>query len=169
MAKLPLSEKQHAWISHRFNEDVLKAAISSTSLRSKFTWLRYAGLGSAFVVPSLAAFNAAQTSPATWVRWTTLVVSIIAALSTGFDQVFRFGARWRLYRRSYVRLLAVGWDFVELQGDFSDPDHTTAFPSFFRKCEDLIVEREESYLTEVANPVLDGDQAGLQGAGSRPK
>jgi hypothetical protein len=86
---------------------VLLAARRVLGNRKQFYRLRAVAVISSAIVPSLVGLNRSGTG-GVWVRWVTLALSLIAAVSTATIALFRFGDRWCLYRNLQSALLRCG-------------------------------------------------------------
>ena len=88
-----------------------------------------------------------------WARWTALVVSLIVTICTALETTFRFGNRWRLYRRMLDELRSEGWAFAYRVGPYASPKEAT-FRRFVNRTETAIRRFGDSafgeeYITDV--------------------
>ena len=80
----------------------------------------------------------------------TFIVSLVVALSAAVEEFFRYGERWRHYRRMTESLKSEGWQFLQLSGAYANQTHIEAYPSFAARVEELSREEVESYITQLA-------------------
>ena len=96
----------------------------------------------ALVLPPLAS----PTVATSWVRWAALVVSLIVAACTALESTFRFGNRWRLYRRLLGELRAEGWAYVYGTTPYNKDSE---FKLFVERSEAAMRRYDEAYVSEV--------------------
>ncbi|OQW33906.1 MAG: hypothetical protein A4E19_19245 [Nitrospira sp. SG-bin1] len=110
--------------------------------------LRLATIIGGVIVPALVSLNVSDdTEPV--IKLLTFVVSLVVALSAAVEEFFRYGERWRHYRRMTELLKSEGWHFLQLSGSYADQTHIQAYPSFATRVEELSREEVESYITQV--------------------
>ena len=88
--------------------------------------------------------------------WRTALVAISVAVE-GF---FRFGDRWRHYRRNAELLKSEGWMFFQKSGRYRNyKSHGEAYPEFSEQVEGMLREDVEHYLTDIAQERREAEQA----------
>ena len=106
------------------------------------------------------SLNVRQDSVATSLAWATFCVSLLVALSAALEGFFRYGERWRTFRRTGEALKAQGWQFIELGGAYAQArNHVAAFPGFVTQVEALVQQDIETFMAQAAQPQA---QTGLQ-------
>jgi hypothetical protein len=94
------------------------------------------------------------------------IVGVLVAMSVGIDAFFRYGERWRHYRRMAEGLKAEGWLFFELAGPYARyRTHAAAVRRFCVKVEGLLAEDVGQYLTTV---MREGQTQGQQAQPDAP-
>lgn len=84
-------------------------------------------------------------------RVIAFVVSASVALFAALEEMFRYGDRWRHYRRTAELLKTIGWQYLTLGGPFRRfKTHADAFVSFSERVEDILNEDVEGYLGTLA-------------------
>ena len=81
-------------------------------------------------------------------KW-IIAVSLVVAVSAALDGFFRFGDRWRTFRRTSELLKAQGWQYFELSGPYAGTNHAGAFTAFAGHVESLIQEDVKAFITQV--------------------
>lgn len=85
-----------------------------------------------------------------------LVLSQVVAICAAIDQFFKYGDRWRHYRRSVELLKSDGWQFFQLTGLYAayakKGGHEAAFALFANQVENIIHSDVEGYISQIAAP-----------------
>lgn len=110
--------------------------------------LRLATIIGGVIVPALVSLNVGD-DVAPLVKTLTFLVSLVVALSAAVEEFFRYGERWRHYRRMTESLKSEGWQFLQLSGGYANQTHVQAYPAFAARVEELSREEVESYITQV--------------------
>ena len=110
--------------------------------------LRLATIIGGVIVPALVSLNIGSDMQSL-VQTLTFVVSLVVALSAGVEEFFRYGERWRHYRRMTEALKSEGWQFLQLSGAYVHQTHAQAYPAFATRVEELSREEVETYITQV--------------------
>jgi uncharacterized protein DUF4231 len=115
------SETRVAYWTQVWELEIVRAGLRIESNRKQFYGFRLIAISSAIIVPSLVGLNLSGTG-GTAVRWLTLSLSLVAALSTAILTLFRFGDRWLMYRTLSNELINAGWAFINSpQTDLNRP------------------------------------------------
>ena len=84
------------------------------------------------------------------VRIVAFFVSIGVAALAAYEEVMRFGDRWRHYRRTTELLKTLGWQYLTLSGQFKRfRSHDDGFTAFTERVEDVLNEDVEGYLSAI--------------------
>ena len=84
------------------------------------------------------------------VRIVAFFVSLGVAGLAAYEEVMRFGDRWRHYRRTTELLKTLGWQYLTLSGQFKRfRTHDDAFTAFTERVEDALNEDVEGYLSAI--------------------
>ena len=89
---------------------------------------------------------ASPTVETSWARWAALGVSLVVAICTALEGTFRFGNRWRLYRRLLQELRAEGWQYAYGTGPYAT---RREFPLFVERSEDALRRYGDAYMADV--------------------
>lgn len=124
-----------------------------------------AATSSAIAQPNsnLAVLGSPEINPA----WFTFVLSILVTLAAALEGFFRFGERWRHYRRIAEALKSEGWQFYSRSGRYrAFSSWEAAFAEFAAQIEDISQQDVQGYLTKVTQPQDDERTTGSGAAGA---
>jgi hypothetical protein len=76
--------------------------------------LRLATIIGGVIVPALVSWTVGDGDDL--IKALTFIVSLVVALSAAVEEFFRYGERWRHYRRTVESLKSEGWQFLQLSG-----------------------------------------------------
>ena len=83
-------------------------------------------------------------------------LSQLVAICAAVEQFFKFGDRWRHYRRSAELLKTHGWQFFELTGPYAPYNkhggHAEAFHLFASQIEEVIQSDVDGYVSQITIP-----------------
>lgn len=95
-----------------------------------------------------------QGSSYNWFLLLGLILSQIVAILAAIEQFYKFGDRWRLYRRTAEVLKSHGWQFFQLGGPYAAyaklGGHKEAFPLFAAQVEEVIQNDVEGFVRQTA-------------------
>lgn len=119
--------------------------------------LRLATIVGGVIVPALVSLNVGSDMQGL-IQALTFIVSLMVALSAAVEEFFRYGERWRHYRRMTESLKSEGWQFLQLSGSYANQTHVQAYPAFATRVEALSREEVESYVTQLAKDKKEEDR-----------
>jgi hypothetical protein len=134
----------------RWPEQLLWVEGRADHNRNRYFFWRLITLLGGVLVPALVTLqlNGPARAPVTWA---TFVVSLLVASSAAVEGFFRYGERWRHYRRTAELLKTEGWQFLQLTGYYRRPaTHAAAYPLFASRVEDILQQDVDAYITTVA-------------------
>ena len=113
--------------------------------------LRLVTVVGAVMIPALVGLDGLADPWNDLVRVATWVVSLVTAASAAVEGFFRFGERWRTYRRTAEQLKTEGWLYFQLAGRYGldGARHDELYGAFVNRVEEIITSDVEVYLTEV--------------------
>lgn len=82
-----------------------------------------------------------------------LALSQFVAILVAVEQFFKYGDRWRHYRRTAESLKSHGWQFLQLSGAYAaytKDGHKGAFSPFANQVEELIQSDVEGFVSRIA-------------------
>ncbi|MBE0618497.1 MAG: DUF4231 domain-containing protein [Proteobacteria bacterium] len=149
IGELELSDLEKHFLKSRWLGQVLWMGGKASQCQLWHYALRVTAILGGVVVPALVGLQPANGQvPA--LRWATFGLSLVVAASVALEGFFRFGERWRHYRRSVESLQAEGWQFFQRCGPYAPlASHAAAFPEFARRVEELLGSEVEAYVTRV--------------------
>lgn len=147
-----LPPEQKTWLRSRWLAKVRSLRRKEDRTRNRFYALRGIAITSSLTVPALVSLNV-QGDPALWVRWSTVLLSLVAAISSAAIDLIRFGPRWRIYRAFSEQLESQGWQFLELTGSYQG-SHQEALPTFVETVEQAINEYNRDYEADVMSVTI---------------
>lgn len=118
--------------------------------------LRLATIIGGVIVPALVSLNIGD-DVAPLIKTLTFIVSLVVALSAAVEEFFRYGERWRHYRRMTESLKSEGWHFLQLSGTYANHTHVQAYPVFATRVEELSREEVETYIAQVFKEKKEAD------------
>jgi len=108
--------------------------------------LRIPALLAGILVSSLAALSTDVDS----LRWATVSLGLVVAVTIALDGFFNLRERWLHYRRAAETLKSEAWRFIGLAAPYTDGTHEIHFARFVDRMERLIVEEVGMYIQGVA-------------------
>lgn len=154
---LGLPENQKQYLRARWMDQVLWMEGRASKARDWYYRLRLTTIIGGVIIPILVSLNLPenQRNVTNAIRYVTIGLGGIVAISSAVEEFFHYGERWRHYRRSVESLKAQGWQFSQLTGSYSNfATHTDAFTAFTLQVEDIIQRDVEVYATQVVNEQL---------------
>jgi hypothetical protein len=118
--------------------------------------LRLATIIGGVIVPALVSWTVGDGDDL--IKALTFIVSLVVALSAAVEEFFRYGERWRHYRRTVESLKSEGWQFLQLSGPYVNMTHSHAYPAFATRVEELSREEVDRYMTQVAKDKKEEDR-----------
>jgi hypothetical protein len=115
-------------------------------------------LGGVAIPGLIAILLSAGGSPTTFlpgvsteaIRILSFFVSLGVAALAAYEDVMKYGERWRHYRRTAELLKTLGWQYLTLSGVFKRfRSHDDAFTAFTERVEDVLNQDVEGYLSAV--------------------
>jgi hypothetical protein len=152
IAGLVLQDIQKEYLSKRWLDQVMWFDGKAGYNQRRYYALRLLTIVGGVVVPAIVSLNVRQANVTAVLAWVTFSVSLVVALAAALEGFFRFGERWRTFRRTAEVLKAHGWQFFELAGPYAAPDHATVFPIFAAQVETLVQQDVQAYIAAMAQP-----------------
>jgi Protein of unknown function (DUF4231) len=137
------------YLTARWAAQVERAARNVGNNKRNYYLARIPAVVGALVLPALTT----PSVDAAWIRWAAWLTSLIVAVATGVESVFRFGSRWRLYRMLLDSLRAEAWAFqFSLAPAYSNTAPDRGVRTFLTRCEDILSRHGDSYVADVVTP-----------------
>jgi hypothetical protein len=136
--------------------------MKSTQSQRRYYRLRMVTVVGAVMLPALVGLDGIAHPWDNLLRAVTWTVSLVTAASAAVEGFFRFGERWRTYRRTAEQLKTEGWLYLQLAGPYAvdGADHRGLYGAFVNRVEEIMTSDVETYLTEVT---ADRTKAGGRG------
>jgi Protein of unknown function (DUF4231) len=148
--ELELSELRKRFLRSRWLDQMLWLEDKAKQNQRRYYSLRLTTIIAGVVVPALVGLNVRRESVTSALAWVTFALSLAVALAAALDGFFRFGDRWRNYRRTAEALKSQGWQFLQLAGPYAGfQSHSKAYPVFAGQIEALIQQDVEAFITQV--------------------
>jgi len=143
-----LDEVHKQFLKHRWLHHVMLSSQRAQDSYRKYHILRSIVVIGGVLIPTLVSLNINKPeAPDALVRWITVGLGLLVAISAALEGIFRFGDVWREEQRAVELLLSEGWRFFQLSGQYSTKrNHQTAYSYFATQVESLILREVESYL-----------------------
>lgn len=152
---LSLRPEQKAFLSARWLDQIEWMENRAVVNRNYYYSLRGFTIVGGVIVPALVRLAASNGNANSRIALTTYALSLLVALSAAIEGFFKFGDRWRHYRRTAETLKSEGWQFIELSGHYrKSQHHQSAYKSFVERIERLLQQDVDAYIAQVAS----GDQ-----------
>ena len=163
--QLQLSDLQKRCLRARWLGAVMWMEGKAKQAQRAYYALRLLIIIGGVIVPTLVSLDLGSDRAAELVRWATLGLSLLVAISAAIEGFFRYGERWRHYRSIVERLKIEGWQFFQLSGPYAQHgSHAAAYAAFATGVEEIIQSDVQQYITEVVRE----KQAATEQSGARP-
>jgi hypothetical protein len=165
--ELDLADSQKRYLRSRWLDQIVWLEKKAKQNQRLYYTLRVIAIVGGVIVPALVSLNVREGDVASAIAWTTFAVSLVVAIAVAVEGFFRYGERWRHYRRTVELMKSQGWQFYELAGvyaDFRTP--SSAFRTFAATVEALIAEDVNTYVSQVVRDGKPGDPEAEQKQGS---
>lgn len=146
---LTLDDLQKRFLRSRWLDQVLWAEEHAAKERQRYYVLRVVAILGGVLIPALVSLDVGGNA-AEWVRWLAFAVGLVVAGAVALEGFFRFGERWRHYRRTAELLKIEGWHFVQSAGSYEGQGAAAAFPAFVARTEAIIQHDLDIYISVVA-------------------
>lgn len=149
IAELPLDDLHKRFLRSRWLDQVVWMEGRATATRNRHYFWRLITILGGVLVPALVSRSFGETVDP-WVNPLAFGISLAVAISAAVEEFFRYGDRWRNYRRSVSALLGEGWQFLQRAGGYRDYDsYQAAFEPFAARVEGILQADVAVYITEV--------------------
>jgi len=150
IGELGLSPLRRRFLQSRWLDQLMWVEGRATRNRNRYYFWRLITILGGVTVPALVTLNLNGPVRAP-LSWATFGVSLLVAISAAVEGFFRYGERWRHYRRTAELLKTEGWQFFQLTGHYRRyTTHTSAYPLFASRVEDILQQDIDAYITTVA-------------------
>ncbi len=148
---LEVGDAGQAYLRGRWLDQVEWLGRKASQAQRRYYALRLVTSVGSAIVASLAGIATRGGTLGDAARIAIFAFGLTIALSTGIEQLFRYGERWHHYRQTAEALKAEGWLFFQLAGPYAanGATHGAALPAFAQRVEELLKADVDRYVTEV--------------------
>lgn len=151
VAEIDVTDLQRAFIRLRCLEQITWLEGRAKSSQRRYIRLKMVAIVGGVTVPTLIGVQLGNPKVQTGIQWVTLVLGLAVAIATAFEGFFKFGDRWRLYRRTAELLKSEVWHYVQLAGPYARQEtQGHAYPRFAARVETILGSDVDEYLSRVA-------------------
>jgi len=147
---LQLNDLQKRFLRDRWLDQLVWFEVKALYNQRRHYVLRLMIIGGGIIVPALVSLDISRHDVSQALSWVTFGVSLTVAIAAALEAFFRYGERWRSFRRTTETLKAHGWQFFELAGPYAAADHAAALPAFATQVELLLQQDLESFIAQAA-------------------
>jgi hypothetical protein len=157
-----LAPAQKAYLTSRWLDQVSWLESKAAKAQKRYYGLRIVTVVGAVMIPALVGLDGLGAPWDGLVRAATWTVSLVTALSAAVEGFFRFGERWRTYRRTAEQLKTEGWLYFQLAGRYGvdGAGHEALYGAFVNRVEEIITSDVEVYITEVVAERVKAEEQG---------
>ena len=135
VVELPeLDERQMHFMRARWLDQTAWLEGKAKLCQRRYYALRLVAIVGGVTVPALVSLNVssdASSDVASTIAWTTFALSLLVATAVSVEGFFRYGERWRHYRRTAELMKSQGWQFFELSGAYESHAPQDGVPGIF--------------------------------------
>jgi hypothetical protein len=153
LAASKLTAAQTRYVIGRWGEEVVGASRKERTSRQHFYASRTVAVTGAVLLPPLISLQLSGTAGEVF-RWIAFGLSLVVAIATALEELFRNGQRWRLYRGKRDDLSAAAWIWSCSLGSYAGmpPESDPAFQQFADGVETTLERYGALYVEEVLVP-----------------
>jgi hypothetical protein len=150
---LELAPIHRAYLHERWLSQLSYFGSRARRAQQRYYALRLVALLGGVAIPSLVGLNISDRADAT-VGWLAFGLGLLVAAAVAVEEFFRFGERWRHFRKQGELLRGEGWAFLTRSGPSYRryKSHDEAFPHFAANVEEILRHEVDGYIAEVARP-----------------
>lgn len=157
---LALSDLQKHFMVSRWMGQVKWMEGRASMAKKRFYALRLTSIIGGVLVPILISLNFNNPRDNTVVRWISISLGGMVAISSAVEEFLHYGESWQHYRRTAESLKIQGWKFSQLSGPYQTYEsHKRAFPLFVSQVEDLLQQDVQVYMTQVVQEKKDDNKS----------
>jgi uncharacterized protein DUF4231 len=146
---LDLGPMEKRFLKGRWLDQLLWFEKKSTLNQKRYYVLRLATIVGGVIVPAVVSLNVHGHAIAEGAAWTAFGLSLIVAIAAAVEGFFRYGERWRTFRRTAEGLKAQAWQYFQLAGPYKDyKSHRAGFPAFAAQVELLVQQDVEAFIAQ---------------------
>jgi hypothetical protein len=146
-----LDDLQKAFLRSRWLSDLQWQDRRAKKFQRLHYVFRLGAIVGGVIVPALVGLNPTDGVWLERVRFLTLGLSLLVAISVAVEGFLRFGDRWRHYRRNAELLKSEGWMFFQKSGRYRNCNsHGEAYPDFAEQVEGILRQDVDQFIADIA-------------------
>ena len=144
--------KMNEYVNARWLRYVQWWDMRSRKSKACYEWLRVLTVVGGAMIPALVGLRELRLLQGidSVFAIAAIVVSLIVAICTGLEGVFRCGEIWREKRMATELLVSEGFSFLQLTGPYAGLTHHSGFKLFAQNVEELIRHEIKDYVVATA-------------------
>lgn len=147
---LELSDLQKYFMKSRWLEQLQWMEGKAAKAKKRHYKLRLTSIIGGLLIPIIISLNFNDKKADTIVKWISITLGGVVAISSSVEEFFHDGERWQHYRRTSESLKIQGWQFSQLSDSYQSYEtHKAAFPLFVTQVENILQHDVEVYMTQV--------------------
>jgi hypothetical protein len=150
VGQLGLEPAQEELMRGRWLDQIGWLERKAASAQRSYYALRVTTVVGAVLVPALVSLTTLDGRAGTAAKVAAWVIGVVVAVSAALEQLYRFGERWRDYRRTAELLKAEGWLFAQ-HADPYQAGPAATYPAFAARVEEILGSDLASYLARTAD------------------
>lgn len=148
---LDLSDLRRGFIRRRCLGQLTRLERKARSCQRRYYWLRGISIVGAVTVPALVGLQLGSSTARGVVQWLTFALGLAVAITAVLEGFFKFGERWRRYRRTAELLKAETWLYLQFAGAYArKQSHRQAYPRFAAEVEMILGNNVDDFLSHIA-------------------
>jgi len=153
---LDLPDENKRFLKLRWLDQMLWVEAAALGASRWYHLLRVVAIAGGIVIPALLSLSlnpaatGGQLPSQQLISVSAFALGLIVAICAATLEFFKFGDRWRHYRRLAEALKSEGWQFFQSAGAYRGfPNLVEAYPTFATRIEALLQGEVQLYLNEV--------------------
>jgi hypothetical protein len=147
--QLPITDMQRQMLRGRWLDQMAYMSRKANQARRRYYTLRSIGVIGGVMVPAFISLSLAYNFVE--LRLATFFASLLVACVAAAEVLFRYGERWRHYRRNEEMLKSEGWQYLIGIGPYAKAkDAQQAYKAFTARVEAILQQDVEGYMESVA-------------------
>jgi hypothetical protein len=149
--QLELDPVQRAYLSERVLGELAFLGKRARRAQRHYYVLRLVTILGGVAIPALVGLEMGDQAWTNRVRWLVFGLGLVVASAAALEEFFRWGERWRHYRRQAELLRGEGWAYLTLSGPTYQQfdSHAAAFRTFVAATEEAIRQEVGVYITQI--------------------
>jgi Protein of unknown function (DUF4231)/Chitinase class I len=149
--RLDLSDLRKDFMKNRWLDQVLWLEGKASKEQKNYHSLRLVAIIGGILVPAMLSFKSSNPRLQEVIAWTAVTVSLTVAISSGVEEFFTCGEKYKNYRNTAEGLKIEGWQFLQLTGPYSSYEiHDDAYENFAARVEQYIQQDLQAFVAQLS-------------------